>query len=120
MTSRESDAPPLATFEVAIDGAYATIAIAGELDLATRGELAAALDAAQTPGVLDLRLDLRDVEFVDAGSVGLLLGARRALAARGGALRVQAASPPVLRVLEVLDLMTLFGTLGDDDAALPA
>jgi len=120
MMSREDEAWQLATFDVALHGTRATIWVAGELDLATRGELASALRAAQAAGALDLCLDLRAVDFLDAGSIGLLLGARQELEARGGSLQVRAASPPVLRVLEVLDLMALFGPLGDDDGTTPA
>jgi anti-anti-sigma factor len=118
MTSRD-ETRPLATFDLSVDGSRATIAIAGELDLATRAELAAALAEAKAPGIVAVRLDLRGVEFIDAGSIGLVLGARRDLEARGASLRVAAASPPALRVLDVLGLMGLFDGVGDGDGAIP-
>jgi anti-anti-sigma factor len=113
------DTRPLATFELTVDGSSGTIAVAGELDLATRGELTATLAEAQRAGIVAMRLDLREVEFIDAGSVGLMLGAQREFESRGGSLQVQVASPSVLRVLEVLGLMSLFGTVGDGDGAIP-
>src|SRR5690349_24672059 len=103
MMSRD-ETRPLATFDVSVDGRHGTIAIAGELDLATREELTSALNQAGSSGAVDVRLDVRAVDFMDAGSIGIFLGAKSELEARGGSLQIQAASPAVLRVLEVLDL----------------
>lgn len=58
-------------------------------------------------GEVDVVMDLRRVEFMDAATVGVIAWARVLLRARGQALTVRAPSPCVRRVLELCDLSDL-------------
>jgi anti-anti-sigma factor len=76
--------------------------LAGELDLSNRAAAAAALEAAVPDGGR-LELDLASLRFLDAGGAAALLGVA-ARSAAGGLLRVRRVRPPVLRILELVDL----------------
>jgi anti-sigma B factor antagonist len=82
------------------------VALTGELDLATAGRLRTRLsDVVQSrPAPRQVVLDLAGLEFVDAAGISVLLGAQRALQARGGELCLRSPSRLVRRVVKVLDL----------------
>lgn len=81
------------------------LVLAGDLDLATRDRLRAALD--QTLGLRPHRLvvDLAAVGFLDCTSITVLLAARLDLAAAGGRLQVVNPRGVVQWVLKILDLI---------------
>jgi anti-sigma B factor antagonist len=72
----------------------------GELDLATVGELEGALSDACGTG-LDVVVDLSDVEFVDARTLGVLVAASRRLASGGCPLSIVGLRPRVRRVFQL-------------------
>ena len=73
----------------------------GEIDLANRDALAAALaPAAADPEALLLVCDLAAVTFLACSGLSVLLDVKAELVARGAALRVVTTDPTVLRVLD--------------------
>lgn len=74
----------------------------GEIDLANREALAAALSpAAADPATRLLVCDLSTTTFLACAGLAVLLEAKAVLATRGARLRVVAADPTVLRVMDV-------------------
>lgn len=78
----------------------------GELDLAAVPELRTRLAAAHRDGAR-IVLDLRGVTFLDSAALSVVLAADRRLAASGGSLRLEHASPAVRRVLRICGLADL-------------
>jgi stage II sporulation protein AA (anti-sigma F factor antagonist) len=85
------------------DGGYgARLTVEGELDVATLPVLDEALRDAQAEGAL-VMLDLRAVDFMDAGGVHLLAAAHRRIAEAGGRLVLAGLSAAVERLLALAD-----------------
>jgi len=83
-----------------------TLAVAGELDVASAPMLAdrlAAVDAAG--GVRHVVLDLRALTFLDSCGVALLLGAARRAERDGRRLTIVGTQPHPRRVLELCGLL---------------
>lgn len=100
--------PALAT-RVSSAGSTVTVALRGELDLATAASLRSCLGplVQQDPAPARLVLDLRDLTFLDASGISAVLTVQRALARRGGQLVLRSPSRLVRRVVKVLDLEQL-------------
>lgn len=95
------------------------VSVIGEVDLATVPPLHAALSrAAADPFVRLVVCDLSMVSFFGCSGVSVLLDARSALVARGGALRLVARNHAVLRPLTVTDLLDLLPVSPDVRTAL--
>ena len=62
--------------EVRPDGAWVTVVLSGELDIASASRLRACLDAID-PGVRHCILDLSDLTFMDSHGVGVIAEANR-------------------------------------------
>ena len=77
----------------------ALLTVAGELDLATAGELERAVSVCLAAGNHDVALDLSGVVFMDSSGIHALSIAQRIVSAAGGRLRVVDLSPAVERVL---------------------
>jgi len=73
---------------------------AGELDLSTVPLLRRQIDELLDVGWFDLRVDLREVTFMDSCGVHLLLDTHRRTRTLGGTLTVIASPGPVTGVLE--------------------
>lgn len=81
-------APPEFTCEWALDGIRAArVRVAGELDVSTAPELAAALHGALTEARLVV-LDLRELEFMDSAGVHVIVKASARAAGDGRRLTV--------------------------------
>ena len=82
-----------------------TIAVKGELDVATAPGLLRRLDERidADPGAL-LVLDFEEVSFVDSTGLGMLVSANRRARAAGGELAVRNLRPNVRRVFEMTGL----------------
>lgn len=76
----------------------------GELDVVTSGPLRDTLRAAFEDGVRAVTVDLTDVCFMDASTLGVLVGAHRRFEAGGGTLRLLAPQRTVRRLFEVTGL----------------
>jgi anti-sigma B factor antagonist len=94
--------------EVTADANGIVVHLAGELDLAVRGDVGNRLagvltgvDAGQAGRVV---IDLREVSFCDSSGLGALLDARQAAADAGVALVLRDVPPAVDRLLELTDV----------------
>jgi len=98
------------------------LALGGELDLATAGELCARVDAARAGGERRLLIDLGAVEFCDSSGLRALIGASEEVAASAGVLAVippRASGPAqVFAVSGAEELLPLHATIGAALAAL--
>jgi anti-sigma B factor antagonist len=98
-----SDAGPYPDFSVHVaptpDGGT-DVAIFGELDLATAGEVEAALERAiGAPG--RVVIDLRACAFVDSTGVATLVKAALRLSEQGRGLLIRGAKERVMRILDI-------------------
>ena len=83
------------------------VGLRGDHDMSTVLALSGELSRAIAPDAVDLVVDLRDVQFMDASTVGLLIGARESLRPRGRSLSLRSLSSAAQRVIEVCDLEEL-------------
>ncbi|MFG1881714.1 STAS domain-containing protein [Micromonospora sp. NPDC049102] len=100
------------------DGGAACLRLAGELDLSTAGELAAAIDRLNAAGERRVLLDLTDLTFCDSTGMAVFVRGDNQAAADGGWLRITGASGRVERVLRVTGLADVLRYV--PDAADPA
>jgi anti-anti-sigma factor len=82
------------------DSDRAVVALAGECDLATKDELAAALDAAARVA-RTVVVDLAELAFLDSSGLHGLVSAHRSVLDRGGRLYVVGAAGAVAQVLDI-------------------
>lgn len=90
----------------------ATVAVAGELDLATADELAAALEQQIRRGRRYVRIEMSQLTFLDATALSVLAGAHHELLARRGTLTLTGVSRPVSRLLRITGLDDVLFTTG--------
>ncbi len=83
------------------EGDAQIIVLAGELDLATVGELCLAIDVAEVTSARIIVVDLSMLEFIDSSGVHGIVDAGRRLAGR---LVLVSGPPPVHRVFELSGL----------------
>jgi|HubBroStandDraft_1064217.scaffolds.fasta_scaffold429834_1 anti-anti-sigma factor len=81
----------------------------GEQDISTDEALRQALAEATTPDSAALVLDLSEVEFMGASTLGVIVRARESLQLRSGSLVLRSPSASVRRVIDICDLSDLFG-----------
>ena len=87
-----------------------SVAVAGEIDLLTVGELRTGLLAAvASDAITAMELDLSRVGFLDCAGLGALVGIWRDAAQSGTQVVLIAASTAVVRVLTLFDLDVTFG-----------
>jgi anti-sigma B factor antagonist len=89
---------------IALDdaGSLATVAVRGDVDLATTPDLDAAIDTALAmPDTAGVVVDLSDVGFLDSSGISSLLKGRRHADRRGATYRIAGATGIALRVLEM-------------------
>jgi anti-anti-sigma factor len=99
----EVAATPAAQRQDRADNASVLVHVAGEFDIGTQPVLRQALSRAHAADV-DVLLDLSEVTFVDASSLGVLMDTHRALAERGHTFRIVNPARAVARVLALTDL----------------
>lgn len=97
-------------FDVAVSlgSSTPTIAVTGELDLATCPRLAGSLDTVVDAGTGDVLVDLSRVTFLDSTALTVLVTYRQRLASAGRHLVVHQPSPVVVRVLTISGLLDAF------------
>ncbi len=91
--------PPELTLSTSRIGHRLVVAAAGEVDIASAGELRAALHFAAESGAAEIWLDLSGLEFMDSTGITSIVDARRQLDGRPFALICPAG--PVRRVLDI-------------------
>ena len=90
------------TIEVAVRGVDASLALLGELDVASAARLRAVVGAIiDVPGILQVRVDGRGIDFVDSAGLRGLLLARADTKRAGVSWSLDAASPAVRRLLDL-------------------
>jgi anti-sigma B factor antagonist len=87
-------------------GSYVAVRVMDDLDLESAPALTAELKAQLGPR--PIVLDLSDVEFMDSSGLGVLVGAHKEAAARGGALLLAAPGSRVHKVLKITKLHKVF------------
>ena len=85
-----------------------TVVVVGALDLSTVTTLERSLDRLVAAGE-DICLDLRGLAFCDSSGLAALMRGYNRAVARGVRFEIKAASPPVLRRLDVTGLRSLLG-----------
>lgn len=96
------------------------VSAGGEIDLANHHALAAALDtAAADPAIRLLVCDLSETTFLACSGLSVLLEVKAELEARRAFLRVVAADPAVLRVLDVTGQREVLDVRPDISDAVP-
>jgi anti-sigma B factor antagonist len=96
--------PPLTVTEDREGAQRVRLALAGELDLASRGPLEDRLGELAHAGV-DVRLDLSRLEFIDSSGLHVLIDAYQTARRSGRQFEVEPTlRPPVLRVVQLIGL----------------
>ncbi len=97
-----------------------SIAVRGEVDIATAPEMHAALTAASArcPKGGAVTVDLTSVTFMDSSGLRALLASHRLAAESGVRLVVAADRPPVTRLFELTRVADELEVVGDPAAAL--
>jgi anti-sigma B factor antagonist len=119
-------AATLLDLQVTTSGGSTVVEVAGEIDVASAPELRHCLHQRIDGGARRLVVDLRQVDLIDSMGLGVLMGAKRRLLAKGhhdGPLHLVVAEGLVLRVLGVTGLDRVFplhATLADASAAISA
>ncbi len=80
------------------------LVLSGPLDFRVRKELQLAIQDAQTEGMKQVILDLRDVSFIDCAALGILVQAQQELAESQTTLSLVAAPGRVLDVLHTMNI----------------
>lgn len=101
---------------VTVDPDGTKVSVRGRLDVTTVADVRELLHSAVDHGVGDLRIDLTDLELVDATGLGLLLGAHRRAGRLGRRLVLHAVPTRVHRLLLVTRLDRVL-TLDDAEVA---
>ena len=90
--------------------------VAGELDVATAGELREAIRRLLDTGTRRLVVDLHELDFIDSTALGVLVAAVKRLEGRDGALTVRRPTRAALRVFEMTGLLPLVRIEAGDEA----
>ena len=100
-----------------VDGGV-VVRVAGELDLLTAAELRQRLATLVESGhAAPIVLDLSDVRYIDAHSVGLIMNAWAAVRSRGGRLAVEGLRGIPAKVFDLLGLAPLVAQHSGEDTA---
>lgn len=115
---------PMAAFHIAEftatswrDGSCATVQFGGELELTNEGLARAEVEIALDRGGSELVLDLRQLTFLDARGVHVLLDALSGCEARQRRLLVMPAPPRVQRILDLCGVGERFEPLAPAEPA---
>ena len=92
---------PLFTTQIELRNGVASMALCGELDMATVPILERHLEECEGDGVAEVVLDLWDLTFMDSTAVHAFLAARDRATTRGHLLTLVRPSPRALRVFEL-------------------
>lgn len=84
-----------------------TVQLSGDVDIATKEELRARLDAAAAESD-SVDIDLSHVDYADSTALGLIIGLRNRLRERGGDVRLVSPSERVRKLLNYAGLDQAF------------
>jgi anti-sigma B factor antagonist len=104
-------------FEIREASGLPVVSAPAEIDVANSGQLRSALlnAAAINPVVV---VDLSGTEFCDSNGISVLVRALRRAQADGGELRLVVRTAPVLRILTITGVGSLFEVFGSLEEAL--
>lgn len=88
------------------------VQLVGELDFPSAARTNSRLDPVTAGNHPHMVLDLRQVDFLDCGGIGVLCRARRRTRAHGGKLSLVITDPRFLRILDAVGLTGSFDILG--------
>ncbi|HWC31596.1 MAG TPA: STAS domain-containing protein [Actinomycetota bacterium] len=97
-----------------VDGTV-TLAVSGELDMATRDRLLGALEWLEANGEEAITVDLTGLSFIDATGLHALIRARDSARMRGATLEFRNPSPAVRRLISLVGPEGLVEEVGDGD-----
>jgi anti-sigma B factor antagonist len=95
----------------AVGGVF-VLRLAGEVDLACREDLAAAIEALVAQPCPACQIDLAQVTFMDSTGLGFLAHAVRVMRRRGGQVRVTGSQACVRRLLDLSGMDKLVSVVG--------
>ena len=101
--------------EVSRNDGHAVVAVRGEVDMATAGQLWTALEAAMD-GSPKVELDLRATTFMDSTGLAVLVKAHQRMGCANDAIVVREPSAAVRKILALAGMDTLFD-LRDGDGS---
>jgi len=104
--------PPGLEVNVTREAGVTTATVVGEVDLLSSVALNRELEIALEGDPEWLRLDLREVIFIDTSGVAVLIKARRRALEAGCRFSVKSASPAIQRLLEITGLASLLNEPG--------
>lgn len=84
-----------------LDNGWTSMAVQGEVDLATADDLAAAIDEVFSEGSTNLVVDLNDTAFMDSTGVKTLVMAHRRFEEAGRGFALAAEGGPVSRLIDL-------------------
>ena len=94
------------------------MAVSGEVDVHTAGQLGAALDTVIDAGALQLVVDLTDTSFLDSTGLSVLVRALSRVRSDAGSLRIVAPADRIAKVFRLTGLDTTMPLYADLPAAL--
>ncbi len=109
---------PLLEISEEDSGRWCALFAAGEIDVSTASKLRERLDAAIDRGTALVVVDLSSVTFIDSTGLGVLIGTSKRVEDAGGALRVVATEPRILKLFEITGLTERFAIAPSLDEAV--
>ncbi|HTW20524.1 MAG TPA: STAS domain-containing protein [Mycobacteriales bacterium] len=106
------------TFSVHDHDQITVVSVAGEIDLASAGQLRDRLAGLMSTGKYQLIIDLEAVDFLDSTGLGVLVTVRKAALSSGGDLGLVCTQPNIRRLFEITGLEKVFVIHDSLDAAL--
>jgi anti-sigma B factor antagonist len=107
-------------FSTAPHGSWAVLSVRGEVDVATAPQLRERMVDLVSQGSAKIILDLGDVGFLDSTGLGVIVGCLKRARANDGDIVLVCDQRPILKVLEITGLTTVFGVHATVDEALAA
>ncbi len=89
--------------ETSLNGAKATISIAGNVTVATCSDLETAVRRV-APDAVDYDIDLSQLEYISSAGLRVLLSTQRAASEKGGVMRLLHPSDSVMEIMEMTGL----------------
>jgi anti-sigma B factor antagonist len=123
VSSASHDDLARSTFHVkddVIDDTTQVVDVSGEVDLYSAPDLKKHVIGAIEGGKTNIVVDLSKATFIDSTTLGVLVGARKRLRTRGGALAIVCPDPDQLGLFEMTGLDRVFSIHSDRPAALAA
>lgn len=117
LVASQEPAHPPACITLSRVGHRTVVRVAGELDLATAPELAAAIDASLDGAALELWVDLTSTSFMDSSGLNILIAARARAWELGRRLAIICPAGPVRRVFDIANVSDLLPIYDDCAAA---